>query len=485
VTATTGPAALTVPDTSPAALAALTTEIASTAAEYDRTGAIPEAGLRAAHRGGYLTATVSARDGGPGLGHLEVVRILAAIGEGDPSVGLIAANTLAAHQAQATTRGWPAELYAEVLRRSVGEPTLLNVIRAEPELGAPARGGLPATIARRTASGWILYGRKMFATGGRALAYQLVWAITDETPARVGHLIIPADAEGIVWHDTWDHLGLRASNTHDVTYTGVEVPWENFLEIPFQDGVYRDPSSASGPTSFGYVALYVGVARAARGAFADFARTRVPTSLGHPIAETECIRSVAGEIEAQIVQAETLLFGTLRRLGAGESDVTPSLSVVKVLIARSVVAAVQTAVAALGNAALTRHNPLERHLRDVLCVRVHPPQEDAALLAAGRSVLHHISEQSHPAGELPLPVGEVPPAVGGTSRARRAPLRMWRPTGRDRSAVCRIWRRATSRSPVHRRSGPVETLSAAVFRCRRASRIRGTARYAEYHPNFA
>ena len=42
---------------------------------------------------------------------------------------------------------------------------------------------------------------------------------------------------------------------------------------------------------------------------------------------------------------------------------------------------------ALGNPALTRHQPFERHLRDVLCVRVHPPQEDAALLAAGRRLL--------------------------------------------------------------------------------------------------
>jgi alkylation response protein AidB-like acyl-CoA dehydrogenase len=67
--------------------------------------------------------------------------------------------------------------------------------------------------------------------------------------------------------------------------------------------------------------------------------------------------------------------------------VLPQLSVIKVAIARAVVTAVQTAVAALGNPALSRRNSLERHLRDVLCVRVHPPQEDTALIAAGRRVL--------------------------------------------------------------------------------------------------
>ena len=49
--------------------------------------------------------------------------------------------------------------------------------------------------------------------------------------------------------------------------------------------------------------------------------------------------------------------------------------------------AVETAVAALGNPGLTRSNPLERHLRDVLASRVHPPQDDAALLIAGTRTL--------------------------------------------------------------------------------------------------
>ena len=35
----------------------------------------------------------------------------------------------------------------------------------------------------------------------------------------------------------------------------------------------------------------------------------------------------------------------------------------------------------------TRHHPLERHLRDALCIRVHPPQEVAVLLAKGRRIL--------------------------------------------------------------------------------------------------
>jgi alkylation response protein AidB-like acyl-CoA dehydrogenase len=60
---------------------------------------------------------------------------------------------------------------------------------------------------------------------------------------------------------------------------------------------------------------------------------------------------------------------------------------VKLLATRSAVTAVQTAVQALGNPALSRHNAIERHLRDVLCCRIHPPQDDMALIFLGKRSL--------------------------------------------------------------------------------------------------
>ena len=51
------------------------------------------------------------------------------------------------------------------------------------------------------------------------------------------------------------------------------------------------------------------------------------------------------------------------------------------------IAAVQLATELAGNHGLSRHNKLERHLRDVLCARIHTPQPDAAWTAAGRIAL--------------------------------------------------------------------------------------------------
>ena len=57
------------------------------------------------------------------------------------------------------------------------------------------------------------------------------------------------------------------------------------------------------------------------------------------------------------------------------------------LAGRAAIESVQAALALTGNPGLTRRQPLERHLRDVLCSRVHTPQDDAVLLAAGRAAL--------------------------------------------------------------------------------------------------
>ncbi|BEP16213.1 acyl-CoA dehydrogenase family protein [Acidothermaceae bacterium B102] len=388
---------LPVPDLSEEGLAGVTAEIAQYAAEYDRTGDIPWKGLDVVHRAGLSTATVGTQYGGPGLGIRDVARIVTAVGEGDPSVALILANTVMSHSAQASFGGWYDVHYDHVLRRSLERPTFVNAVRAEPELGAPARGGIPATTITRTSDGWLLKGHKAYGTGGRALAYQFVWVTAvepdgDPDRPRVGHITTPNDLPGITWLNTWDHLGLRASNTHDVVYDNVELPYEAFREIPRQlDGTYRDPAAAAGPGGFAHVALYVGVARAARTDFREFTRNRVPASLGKPIAETERIQTVAGEIDLQIATAETLLHGSLLRLEQGDASILPQLSVIKVAIGRAVVAATQAAVAALGNPGLTRHHSLERRLRDALCVRVHPPQEDAALVAAGRRVLADVA----------------------------------------------------------------------------------------------
>ena len=158
----------------------VTAALAARAEAHDRAGSFPGDGIAAVHAAGLLTATVSERYGRPGAGLAQTVAILHALGRGDPSVALITAMTLFQHAAQARQETWPARLYAEVITESGERPVLINALRVEPELGTPARGGLPATTARRGPAGWSLTGRKIFSTGAAGLRWMAVWARTDE-----------------------------------------------------------------------------------------------------------------------------------------------------------------------------------------------------------------------------------------------------------------------------------------------------------------
>jgi alkylation response protein AidB-like acyl-CoA dehydrogenase len=381
---------LPVVDVSDERLAGLTAQLAAHAEDVDRSGRFPWEGLQAVHEAGILTAAVRTEHGGHGgLSAVDTVRVFRALGKGDPSTALIAAMTYVAHGAFAPI--WPAELYGRVLRESAAGPTPINAIRAEPELGAPARGGLPATTVRRTDDGWVLNGHKGFATGSEGLAYHLVWAVSEGDEPLIGHVVVPSTdadgtpAPGIGIERTWDHLGMRGTSTHDVVYTDVHVPADHFQGVPV-GSVPNNAGPADG-SILGVFALYVGVAEAARDFFGAFARTRVPTALGRPIATTERIQGVAGEIEAHLTTAQEVLHSLAVRVDAGDPTVFARFGLGKVIASRSAIDAVQTAVAALGNPALTRGNPLERHLRDVLCSRIHPPQDDTALVGAGRIAL--------------------------------------------------------------------------------------------------
>ncbi|MYS20475.1 Acyl-CoA dehydrogenase, partial [Streptomyces sp. DvalAA-14] len=343
---------------------------------------------------GLLTATVDRRYGGPGGGLADTVRILRALGGGDPAVALVTAMTLFTHAVQARTPQWPEPVYRELLTESARQPALVNALRVEPDLGSPVRGGLPATTARRgggrTAGAdapWELTGHKIFSTGAVALRWMAVWARTDEDPVRVGSFLVRTDSPGIEIRPTWNHLGLRASRSDDVLFDTVPVPAGHVagLAEPGADGG-RDVVGGAW-NSLGLTALYLGVARTAQIWLTGFLHGRVPSALGAPLASLPRFQSAVGEIAVRLAGAERLVDALAQAVDAGDESAAAEAGGAKVLGTRAAIESVEQAVALIGNNGLTQDNPLQRHLRDVLCSRVHTPQDDSVLLTAGRGAL--------------------------------------------------------------------------------------------------
>jgi alkylation response protein AidB-like acyl-CoA dehydrogenase len=128
-------------------------------------------------------------------------------------------------------------------------------------------------------------------------------------------------------------------------------------------------------------AVYDGVARTARDWFADWAATRTPANLGAPLSSLASFQQTLGRIDALLFSNRVLLDATAHaeRVSLDEAPL------VKYTVTNQAIEAVQIAIEATGNPGLSRDNPLERHYRDVLCARIHTPQNDSVLQGAGQA----------------------------------------------------------------------------------------------------
>ncbi len=369
-------------------LQALSGALAERAPGYDRSADFPAESIELLHRAGVLTSTVGRQCGGPGGTLSDTLRILRALGRGDPSAALIAAFTIALHAGQARQGTWPERLYAEVLAESEQRPTLLNSLQVEPALGTPSRGGMPVSKAVADGRDWRISGHKVYSTGAPGLRWMLVLARTDEQAPRVGSFAVRSDAPGVRIDRTWDHLGLRASRGDDVILDDVRVAEHAVVELaePGQALASQDPRARLwGNVAF--PAIYLGVAEAARAWLVRFLHERVPANLGKPLASLPRFQTAVGEIEARLIEAAELLRGAAARIDAGDPSAGPAARATKQLVGRAVIWSVEYAVSLIGNPGLTRHNALERHYRDILCSRVHFPQDDVVIDELGRAAL--------------------------------------------------------------------------------------------------
>ncbi len=205
---------------------------AQTAAEIDRTARFPFENFTALHAQGLVAAVVPREAGGGGATLSRAGRIIGAVGRAETSTALVLAMTFLVHRALARSDSrWPIALRDQVWQSAVEDGGLVNNLRVEPALGSPSRGGVPATVARRTQDGWSLSGHKLYSTGIPGLSWLLVHARTDGALPDVGTFLVPRDRPGIRIIESWDALGLRASGSHEVVFDDVRLPVEFAVDL--------------------------------------------------------------------------------------------------------------------------------------------------------------------------------------------------------------------------------------------------------------
>jgi alkylation response protein AidB-like acyl-CoA dehydrogenase len=208
----------------------LSEKLAARAAEHDRDGTYPFEAIDALKATGYFAAPVPVELGGLGVSSAhDLVVASSRLARGDASVAIGVNMHLAAVLNMERRRQVAVAVGAE--RRARGFGASLEQIAHDGVVLAAAiseRGQdltRPSTLATRTESGWRIDGHKMFCTMSPA-ATDLYVAVTyadGDGLERYAYAMVPAGAPGVVVHDDWDALGMRASGSNSISLEGVEL----------------------------------------------------------------------------------------------------------------------------------------------------------------------------------------------------------------------------------------------------------------------
>jgi alkylation response protein AidB-like acyl-CoA dehydrogenase len=210
---------------------ALSEEFATRAALHDRDGSFPHESIDALKRERYFAAPIPEEHGGLGVTCVhDVVVASSRLARGDASVA-IGVNMHLVILMNIVQR-WQVAVAADDQRRAAIFAASMRSIARDGVVIAAAISELgqdltrPKTTATRTASGWRIEGRKSFCTMSPAatVLYTAVTFLDDDGAERYGYAQVPTGAPGVEICGDWDALGMRASGSHSITFTGVEIP---------------------------------------------------------------------------------------------------------------------------------------------------------------------------------------------------------------------------------------------------------------------
>jgi len=352
----------------------LAEDLGGRAAAHDRDGTYPHDSIRALRDAGYLVAPVPTHLGGLGVSSVhDLVVASGRLARGDASVAigvnmhLIAVMALARRLSVALAAGKTrrAGAFAESLRTIVRERSVIAAAQSETSQDLTR----PATRAERTAGGWRIDGHKVFCTMSPAATTLLtaVSFVDDAGVERYGFVQVPADTPGVTVNGDWDALGMRASGSHSITLSGVELPADAVRGgFPTGETVpYLDRNMTSG---LFHASASLGIAEAAFARVATPERVRDDARANMLVAESAIDFAAARGILARAASLVDEHYAAHPADDGTDDEVVAVFSegqAAKAFVVDAATRVVDRALALSGGAGYLNGSPLARAYRDV------------------------------------------------------------------------------------------------------------------------
>ena len=351
------------------------------AAEIDRTNAFPSELWREMGELGLLGITVEEEWGGAGMGYLAHVIVVEELARASASVSLSygAHSNLCVNQIK--LNGTP-EQKERYLPKLVSGEHVGALAMSEAGAGSDVVG--MKIRAEKRNDRYILNGTKYWITNGPDADTLVVYAKTDPDAGSKGitAFLIEKVMAGFSTSPHFDKLGMRGSNTAELIFDDVEVPFENVLGeegkgvAVLMSGLDYERVVLSG--------IGVGIMAACLDEVVPYLRER--HQFGKPIGSFQLMQAKVADMYTAMNSARAYVYECAKACDRGE--VTRQDAAACVLYASEVaMTQAHQAVQAMGGAGFMNDTPVSRLFRDAKLMEIGAGTSEIRRMLIGRELL--------------------------------------------------------------------------------------------------
>lgn len=281
-----------------------TKEFTDVAREFDRNETFDLNLWKKACELGFVGVYINEKYGGGGYGFLEHCMIMEEFFAADAGIAVAIL---------ATTFG--SELYELfgteeqkqfVLPNLVSGKAIMATAVTEPDAGSDPAGA--TTTAVKEGDHWVINGSKMFITNGDLAEFINVFAVTHpENPSRHGRhsfILVPKGTPGLEANKLRGKLGVRASDTAELSFSDVKVPLSNLIG---EEGKgFFQLMELFNRARLQVAAMGTGIARAALEESIKYTKKR--KQFGVPIASFQLTQAKIAEMATMVRAARNLYY---------------------------------------------------------------------------------------------------------------------------------------------------------------------------------
>ncbi|MGC8491420.1 MAG: acyl-CoA dehydrogenase family protein [Syntrophobacteraceae bacterium] len=254
----------------------------------------------------------------------------------------------------------------------------------EPDAGTDVAGF--RTRAVKDGDDYVVTGTKMFITNGTVCDFYVAQCITnpeaEKKHDRFSQIIIPADAKGVTRNKITGKMGIRSSDTADVSFDEVRVPRANL--VGREGAGFRQLMHFFDVTRLMVAAQCVGLSQGCLDKTLQYVKER--KAFGAPIGTYQLSMAKLTEMAIRIELLRNLVYKAAWLMDAGKPDYTLS-AMVKYFGGQTAVYCANAAVELHGGYGYIDEYAVQKFYRDAKILEIYEGTKEAETMTIGKVLL--------------------------------------------------------------------------------------------------